>query len=151
MKEAIAIAAKNAHDVLTSPPTGISNVTEWAKQEACWTQVQSLKILWPTTWLNELIGKDQVAESRRTSVRNQKQLNGIEAQTVVVNTGSDVWKQLKEWGEARKLLSPNESNILSIAANMPKKIPTDKQSIGLLSLVQKLVEEGCQTAKNIAY
>src|SRR5262249_7597570 len=40
--DALVIATKLVHDVIVTPIGGISNVTEWAKQQACWTRVMAL-------------------------------------------------------------------------------------------------------------
>jgi hypothetical protein len=44
---------KANHDVLTSPPAGMSNVTEWAKQQACWNRVSGLDISLPKAFARE--------------------------------------------------------------------------------------------------
>ena len=36
LMHALTLAAKAAHDVITAPPGANQNVTEWAKQQACW-------------------------------------------------------------------------------------------------------------------
>ena len=36
--------AKAVFEVLTQPPEGMSNVTEWSKKEACWKRVQALPV-----------------------------------------------------------------------------------------------------------
>lgn len=46
-KEALVLAANASHDVLVDPPAGMSNVTEWAKQQACWNRISALDIVWP--------------------------------------------------------------------------------------------------------
>ena len=33
---ALLLAAAEAHDVITHPPAGVRNMSEWAKQQACW-------------------------------------------------------------------------------------------------------------------
>jgi predicted flavoprotein YhiN len=129
--------------VLVSPPQGISNVTEWAKQQACWEKVKALKIDWPTDWLEELIGKDQLKANKRAGIKDQKMLNGIEAQSMIVSAGGPLWGQLGAWGQARKLLSPVELGVLGVAAAVPTKIPTDKQSLKVIEARRKLRSEGC--------
>ena len=39
LDQAVAIVARQVHEILVHPPPGISNVTEWAKKQACWERV----------------------------------------------------------------------------------------------------------------
>jgi hypothetical protein len=43
MEAALLVVAKVAHDVLTTPPPGSKNVTEWAKQKGCWNRMSELQ------------------------------------------------------------------------------------------------------------
>jgi len=149
MGAALALVAEAVHEVLVSPPASISNVTEWAKQQACWARVKALKINWPEAWLGELVGKDRIREGRRTSIKDQKLLNGIEAQSVVVSAGGKLWEQLSEWGQSRRLLSPAEVGILRVAASVPMKIPSEKQCLKAIEAWRKLRSEGCQIGSEI--
>lgn len=149
MGSAIALVAEAVHDVLVSPPQGISNVTEWAKQQACWERVKALRIDWPAEWLEELIGKDQLKESKRAGIKDQKMLNGIEAQSMIVSAGGQIWGELRAWGQMRKLLSPLEVGVLGVAASVPARIPTDKQSLKVIEAFRKLRLEGCTIGSEI--
>lgn len=40
LQHCLIIAAEFANEGITSPPEGISNLSEWAKKEACWQQMQ---------------------------------------------------------------------------------------------------------------
>lgn len=150
MGAALALVAEGVHEVLVSPPTGISNVTEWAKQQACWARVKALEIDWPEAWLGELIGKERIKEGKRAGIKDQKLLNGIEAQSVVVSAGGQLWAQLSAWGQSRKLLSPTELGILRVAASVPMKIPSEKQCLKVIESLRKLRAEGCPIGSEIA-
>lgn len=150
MGAALALVAEAVHEVLVFPPAGISNVTEWAKQQACWARVKALEIDWPEAWLGELIGKERIREGKRAGIKDQKLLNGIEAQSVVVSAGGQLWEQLSAWGQSRKLLSPTELGILRVAASVPMKIPSEKQSLKVIESLRKLRSEGCQIGAEIA-
>jgi hypothetical protein len=150
MGAALALVAEAVHDVLVSPSGGISNVTEWAKQQACWARVKALEIDWPEAWLNELIDKDRLKEGKRTGIKEQKLLNGIEAQALVVSAGGQLWGQLSAWGQARRLLSPTELGILQVAASVPSRIPSEKQALRVIDSLRKLRSEGCVIGSEIA-
>lgn len=150
MKQMLISVSEQVHDVLTSPPSGISNVTEWAKQQACWARVKALVIDWPDEWLAELIGKDEQRAIKKSAVKDQKMLNGIEAQSAAVNAGGQFWSQIADWGRSKKLLTPTEAGILAVAASIPNRIPTERQSVRAVEILRKLRSEGCVLSEHIS-
>ena len=142
LDKAVAVAAEQVHDVLVHPPDGIRNVTEWAKKQACWARVLKLDIEWPDAFLQGLISAERQRDAVRTGRREQRELNGMEAQIAVVNAGGQFWSDALAWGRARRLLTPAETGILNTAAGVPSKMPTDKQSSKAIEILGKLHEEG---------
>lgn len=149
LEEALIVSAKAVHDVIVNPDAGTRNVTEWAKQQACWSRVRALKVEWPQRWLDELMTGSEQRDAAKGAVKIQKELNGIEAQMAVVKAGADIWQSIREWGASRHLLSETEADILAVAASMPSKVPTDKQSIRTIDILKKLHSEGCQIGRDI--
>ncbi len=141
-EEAIAVVAKHVCDVLTKPPLGISNVTEWAKKQPCWEQVRTLSIELPDAFGEELVSIEEHRETVRSARREQRELNGIEAQIAVVNAGSQFWSEALSWGKDRGLLSPTEREILEVASRGTKRTPTDKQSSRTIRIFERLKSEG---------
>ena len=149
MSEALATISKAVHDVIIAPPTNMRNVTEWAKKQACWKRVQELRIDLPIRFKKELVTKDEKKADQKSAVKEQKMLNGIEAQAAVVNAGSNFWKEVKEWGEVKKVLTNKEISVLSVAERLPNSLPTEKQSVLLLKTLHSLNEEGCPIELNV--
>ncbi|MXX90998.1 MAG: AIPR family protein [Boseongicola sp. SB0677_bin_26] len=143
-RDSIAVAASEVHEVLVQPPEGISNVTEWAKKQACWERVRKLDISWPRAFLDELISNQEQHEATKTARREQHKLNGIEAQIAVVNAGAQFWLDALSWSKTRRLLSPTEREILAVAARVPDRMPSDKQSSRAIEILGKLRSEGYQ-------
>ncbi len=148
-QRAIAVAAEAVHRVLISPPTGISNVTEWAKQQGCWKQVQSLSIDWPAEWKAELVGGEEVQARKRSDRKDQKTTDGIEAQALVVNAGAETWRELLAWGSQKRLLSPDEARALSTASAMPSKLPNEVQARQIVAAMKRMHREGCQVGRDL--
>ncbi|MEI9990205.1 MAG: AIPR family protein [Rhizomicrobium sp.] len=149
LREALTIAAKEVHDVIVDTPPNVSNVTEWAKQQACWNRVAGVGIQWPARLKDELVSKEEAQEGKRSAVRDQKMLNGIDAQSAVVKAGAALWKDVLDWGLERKLLTPMERGILETAAAMPRKLPSEKQCVITIETLRKLRAEGCQLGVGI--
>ncbi len=142
MDEAVSTAAEQAHKVLIHPPAGISNVTEWAKKQACWERVRKLSIKWPQGFVTELISADEQRDTARTARRDQRELNGIEAQIAVVQAGGQFWADALAWGQGRKLLTAAETGVLRVASRVPAQTPTDKQSSKAVEILGKLQSNG---------
>lgn len=145
MEKALAHAAKAAHDVLTDTPAGIRNVTEWAKKQACWHRVMKLDIKWPQELIDELVSLEEHKGRKREDRKDQKLLNGIEAQTAVFNAGGPFWKQTLDWGTSRTLLSEREAGLLTTASRIPAKLPTERQAQAIIEIFSKLQQEGLQS------
>lgn len=141
-REALVLAAKASHDVLVDPPSGMSNVTEWAKQQACWSRISGLDILWPRAFVRQLITHEEEQENQVDAEKDQRLLNGIEAQTLVVKAGGALWRTVREWGVSRRLLTPIEAGILDVAAS--NRLPSEKQSLIALETLRKMHAAGCQ-------
>ena len=144
LQEALVVAAKAARDVIVDSPESMRNVTEWAKQQACWNRVMRLDVEWPHTLGRELLNSTDRMEAKRSAIKDQQMLNGIEAQTIVVQAGSVLWHDVNAWGMAKGLLSPDETEILGVAASVPAKIPSERQSLRAIDILRRLHEEGCQ-------
>ncbi len=142
MKSAMVAVAESAHDVLVNPAEGISNVTEWAKKQACWNRVSELPVEWPRPFLDYLISTDERRDAARTARREQRQLNGVEAQIAVVSAGPAFWSDALAWGSERGLLSPTELGVLGVAANPAGKPPTERQASRAVEALSKLKAEG---------
>jgi hypothetical protein len=149
LASAIVIAASEVQKVITTPLTGISNVTEWAKQQACWNRVAAIQIDWPAEWLNELIGKADEKSLKQAAVKDQRLLNGIETQMMVVNAGGPFWLSVIEWGKSRDLLFEEERGILQAATVNRPKPPSEKQSIKAIEILRRLHKEGCQLGSEL--
>lgn len=149
LAEALLASASAVRNVIVNPAEGRQNVTEWAKQPACWSRVKALQVSWPDAWLQTLVFPGDVARAEKSAERDQKMVNGIVAQTAVVNAGATTWESILSWGDERQLLSPKERGILSIATAMPSKIPTEKQSQAALAILGRLHEEGCRIGLEI--
>ena len=144
LERALVLAARAVHEVLVNPPSGVRNVTEWAKRSGCWDAVKKVKLSWPGDWVNELVTACEQKDSRRDAVKAQKLLNGIEAQLAVVRAGGEFWRTVKEWGVARGFLTALERGVLDAAMRVPKSIPSEKQCAVVLASLAKLQAEGCQ-------
>ncbi|MEK7826090.1 MAG: AIPR family protein, partial [Nitrospirota bacterium] len=140
------ITAKIVSNDIMVPLAGISNISEWCKKEACWDRLQSrtidLKSTLSKKFFSSLIEKEVVAEEVKYAIKVQKIDSGIEAQKKVLDIPAAKWRQIMTEGIGKKIFSPKEIGILQVAAEIPVKIPSEKQSAILVDILKKAAFEG---------
>ncbi len=142
LEHTIAIVAERVNHVLISPPEEMRNVTEWAKKELCWDRASKIAIQWPVELAGILISVEERRNAALSARREQRQLNGMEAQIAVVRAGGYFWANALAWGRDRGLLTPTEMGVLNVASRIPGRTPTDRQSLVVLSALTKLQKRG---------
>lgn len=139
---ALATLSKQVSDVLTRPPEGRRNVSEWAKLEACWQAVRKLSIKLPAALEKDLVEKDEQRRRERDSAGVQVIDNGIAAQSEVARLGGAYWGALLEWGTKHQQLSETDAGVLKTAAAIPRRLPSEKQSLRLIEVRRRALAEG---------
>jgi len=146
MEQALVTAGEFVHTDIVQPPQGISNPGEWCKKEACWekilNRIEELENLLNADFDDELVAVDEQKDEAKAAKKTQKIDDGIEAQKKVFDVPTSQWGLIRREGETRKFLTPKEIEIIKIAEQIPNKIPTEKQSIVLVGVLQKAEEEG---------
>jgi len=146
LENAIAAVASRVNDDLLRPMQGISNISEWAKREACWTRMlehmDEFADLLPDEFDGECLSRDDHLSEKRAARNTQKVDNGIEAQTKVFAIPGSKWIVIHDALVAKRLLTPKEVGVLQIAMQMPMKIPTERQCAVLLDTIGKARAEG---------
>lgn len=134
------------YEKITESNRGTENVTEWCKKEACWQSIQELinDRVWTLSqkFVITLIRKVENKAEMKNEKKEQKENDGINAQTRVINLGDMYWQRILEWGIKMKIISETEISFLKVATNFTKKIPTDKQCVKILEIREKLIYEG---------
>ena len=74
--------------------------------------------------------------------KTQKIDNAIDAQKRSVEIGADQWRTISQGLSEKGALSPKEVGILKIAQQIPRRIPTEKQSVVLMDILEKARAEG---------
>jgi hypothetical protein len=91
----------------------------------------------PARFFEELISPDEVQDEAKSAIKTQRIQNGIEAQSAVFRISGETWSQILVKGQEKRLYSPKEIGVLQVAARIPEKIPTEKQSFVLLDILEK--------------
>jgi hypothetical protein len=146
LSETLIIIATAVNEDITRPPQGISNISEWCKREGCWTRLldQSVNIaeLLPEDFWTGLASAEDDRHEANAARQTQRIDNGIEVQRQVFEVPPAHWSIILREGSSRRLLTAKETGILQIAAQMPAKIPTERQSAVLIEILNKARQEG---------
>jgi hypothetical protein len=142
LSEALLLAAEAAAKVITHPEAGINNITEWAKKQACWALLQRTKVNYRKEILDCLIELEEAQTVQKETRQKEVMISGIEAQAKVVEEGGFFWKQLREWGTKKRMFSPKEDGILKSCSLLPAKLPSEKQAVIAIGLLEKALKEG---------
>jgi len=142
--EALQIGAR-VLAVLTSEHRPVSNVTEWAKKEACWDLVRQMPHDLSPELMTELADRKVVTEKKKAAAAVQKIDSGIAAQTRVVTMQASEWVAIEEFARSRKLASPTDLDILAYVTGRKNGFPTEAQAGRLLRLLAKCEEYGFET------
>lgn len=144
--EAVETISAAVNEDIIQPPQGISNISEWAKKDGCWARLSGkcdeiAERLSDSFW-DSLATSDDTKHEAKTAKQTQRIDNGIDAQRQVIEVPGSVWRDLCSAMSARKLLTPKEVGIMNTAAQLPGKVPSEKQCIILVELLEKARQEG---------
>jgi len=142
LQRALLLAAAEAHDVITHPPAGVRNMSEWAKQQACWNGMKGRTLNYDDDFETCLTLVDTAKAAKRDEKAKKAMTEGINAQSEVVTLGAEFWKEVLAWGRERKRLTPKDMQILEVCASMPRRIPSDLQARHALDALGRMRDQG---------
>jgi hypothetical protein len=140
LREQIAVTARAMLAVLTDPGRLRANVTEWAKQEACWERTRDAVVPLSQAVIEELF--DPIARKYAPGSNVQQVGYGVFARAAVLGIPSGQWQKLLDWGSMNDLLDVREERLLRTACRIPKFVPSAKESEQIWALRSRLIKEG---------
>lgn len=142
LKQALLLAATEANDVITNPPAGVRNMSEWAKQQACWNGLKGRSLDYGPEFDGCLVLAENARANERDQRKKKREIDGIFAQSKVVNHGADFWREILKVGIANRKLTPKDEQILEVCASMPRQLPSELQCKHALSVLEGLRKQG---------
>lgn len=138
LEKACIVAAEAANQVITSPPAGVRNISEWAKKQACWAALEKVTAPYEPDFSDVLIDPEDAKSVRRDERKDQQITSGVEAQSEVVRQGGEYWSQLLAFGQSIRKLTPREVGILQACSKVPTQIPSEKQCVIAVQVADRL-------------
>ena len=127
-------------------PRGGSNPTEWAKKRACWTAAEGLEIERPADLSDLSIDVGERRVRKAEGQKDQKMVDGIEAQAATVELGAAEWVRLRGWIiKTGMRISPAEAGILESAERIRLKPLSEAQARRAMEIRARAVVEGYAT------
>lgn len=128
-------------DVLTADDRPQANVTQWAKQQACWERVKRAPVEFASDFGRLLIDKSD-AQSTRTDARKLQAMDNEFADVErVLAVKPETWEKVLSEGVSEGLLSSTNVGIIG-KLHQTSIVPTARQSKSVLSALQRLAEFG---------
>lgn len=140
LSDQIAATAQAVLGVLTDPERPRANVTEWAKQEACWERARAAAVPLSQQVFDNLV--DPIARKYAEGSGVQHVGYGVFARTAVLGIRPTQWEELRQWGTVNALLDAREADLLRSATRIPKFVPSVKDCERIWSIRSKLIKEG---------
>lgn len=135
-------ACEAAADVITDPDSGIRNITEWAKKQACWARVSRLEVDYGESLNEFLIAPEEAKAAVRDGRREAAMISGIEAQAKVIELGGAFWGRLREWAAPIRSFSLKDDGILRACSQQDRRLPSEKQCVIAVEILGRAQDEG---------
>lgn len=127
--------------VLTAEDRPQANVTQWAKQQACWERVKRAPIEFRPEFKRALVDKSD-AQGKRTEARKLQAMdNEFEDAARVLAVAPAVWEKALSEGVSEGLLSSTNVGIIE-KLRQGSMVPTARQSKSVLAALQRLADFG---------
>jgi hypothetical protein len=146
IRQSLQVAADAVMEVVTTPALAGQNITEWAKQSACWTRVQELKVDWPEALQRDLQSGFETKERKLAARKDKIELTGLEAKIKITRLGPQLWSELQYWASSNKKLSGEEISVINLATK-PNLSMFDSQCLLALNALEKAKRAGFKPSK----
>jgi len=118
-----------------------ANVTQWAKQQACWEGFKKTVIRLDHAIESDLVSADE-ALVQTADARKQRSIDtGIEAVQRVLAVKPDVWEAICR-SATKVSVSPIEEDLVKLFGLKRGKVPSDRQAAVLLRLLARMADSG---------
>ncbi|RAP40417.1 hypothetical protein BYZ73_15175 [Rhodovulum viride] len=142
MMSALLSACRVAAGIITSPESGIRNITEWAKKQACQAAVMRASVEYGDDLEDYLIEPEDAQAAQRDGRREEAMVSGIEAQAQVISLGGAFWDRLRQWAAPNRLFSMKDDGILKACAQQDRRLPSERQCVLAVEILGRARDEG---------
>ena len=139
--EALVQVARLAQHHLTDPNRPQANVTQWAKQQACWEGFKMVGIRLDEAVEDDLITAAQAFVQAADNRKQRVMDSGFEIVKRVLAVTPQVWETIYR-ATAQAPMSPTEKNLVELYGLRTGRVPSDRQATVLLRLLDRMASNG---------
>lgn len=110
--ENVEVACRAALDHLTNENRPQANVTQWAKQVACWTSFRDMPLEYFETAHDVVISEEARHAELQEAVQEQQEESQLLGYFELFEVDSSVWVDLQQFGLSNGMFSEKEASIL---------------------------------------
>lgn len=131
------------YERITNEDRLTANVTQWCKRDACWEDVKkNCNIKLTTSIENMIIDEETTIQINKDAKQDQGIVSDMEAQTAVIEYGSEFWKSVYAFTITHKIGAPSTIVALKQAIMIPHRIPNPIQAKALLKHIDEVKLNG---------
>lgn len=131
------------YERITNEDRLTANVTQWCKRDACWEDVKkNCNIKLTTSIENMIIDEETTIQINKNAKQDQGIVSDMEAQTAVIEYGSEFWKSVYAFTITHKIGAPSTIVALKQAIMIPHRIPNPIQAKALLKHIDEVKLNG---------
>ena len=139
-EEALLGIARAMHAVLTDPDRPQKNVTQWAKQNACWDSAQKKRVVLPPALVDELTPTSAAHAAPGAPSATTPEIGSVvESVARVLRVNPAVWATVLGEGVVRGVVSPIERALIERLA-VPGTVPSERQAARALAALDRSAE-----------
>lgn len=129
--------AHAAQQHLTDEARPQANVTQWAKQQACWERFSKIRLTLPNDIEHELVTAEDATTQAKDDRKQQAMDTGFADIQRVMAVAGPVWENVYR----QRGLSPMETDLVN-AFGLSNGVPSERQAAVLLRLLDRMASEG---------
>ena len=133
--------ARLAQRHLTREDRQQANVTQWAKQQACWEGFRKTSVILGTGVERDLVSADSVRDRNRSQRQERKTDSGFEEVQRVLKTSDEVWRRAATLTQKGRI-SPEELVLIRKRAQSGSWVPQPFQAEKMMGALARLVSDG---------
>lgn len=139
--EALVQIAQLAQQHLTDPNRPQANVTQWAKQQACWEGFKRVRVKLDNVVEADLITATQAHVQAAEDRKERAMDTGFEGVKRVLAVSPQAWTTV--YGATSQVsMSPTEKSLVELFGLRQGRVPSDRQAAVLLRLLDRMAEHG---------
>lgn len=145
LEQCIKDIAIQTQKAILSPPSGMTNVGEWTKKEACWDSIKKLSPIDTARLDAWVVSKIEYREKKSAGKRQAQQDDGISLQMQIIDlTQKGYWKSLLTWSNLSSHTTPNEQGLITKASTSQGvlRVSLEKDWRKLMEIKERCESEG---------